>query len=562
MYLFFSEICLKNELNIAKNTELVKNFSSIVDLKNNLITTKFYEIGSHVLFIVFVTPKNKEFFYFKSSECDVSFYVIGDIGPFDKKKIIEEITRSYRYRFSDLIELPFLYNLIIIDHQTNLVYFLCDSYHCQSLYYSKINENWFVSNTLKAFSANPDFLSEWDCDEISNTFLIGTQMPEKTLIKNIKRAIFSEFLCFPYVGVNKISPPQVNYDLGLTLDDCISRIYDLTLEALSPYSTNYNIDLFFSGGNDSTSIANLLKKTSSKFNCLTYLDIGHDMNTKNVYDTLELLEINSDVFNFNPDQILACQEKAIWHGESEMVGVNSLNSSLELLMAQKISNEAWTTGDYFHGNLHLKSSASDSMHTKFKNLFNYSILSFSELKQLMGENKNTLQIKPYLNSFNSYEILTQIHSVICPAALYRLRNRTINYSSIYFFPTRSKKLVEFINSIPESLTESFVKYNNSMIMKIYDGFLKKSLGGCYALNQKKAWMQALISSDKNNKIRNEIENYVLYESTFLKELFGKKLHLLLKKDGCNGVERYDNFLFCLWSMDIFNRQFINFKKPT
>ena len=556
MYLFFSEVGPKSTFNAINNKIAIEKCLLALDNKKNTMTTVYHELGNDAVVLSFVTPLKKPLFHFKNSENNISVYLVGDTGLVDLQKIKNNIIYAYKTRFSDLAELEMLYNLIIVDHHKNVIFFLSDSYHCQTLYYSQIGEKYLVANTLKYFSVYPGFAKTWDREEIANTFLIGTQSPEKTLIKNVRRVKFSEFLSLPREGVKKIVLPESNYNERLTLPQCSSTIYDLTLESIKAYQKKNSIDLFFSGGKDSTAIARLLKKSHSKFNCHTYLDSPKDMNAENVYNALSCLNLTSAIFSVDPYKIIDWQEKAIAVGEADFVGVNSLNAALEFLMMGRVSKAAWTTGDFFHGYLKLKSSRPESMHARFKHLMHYNILSLTQIKSLMGDDVSILPTKNYLTADNANAVFNEIHSIICPAALYRLRNRAINYKSTFFFPARNTALYEFINTIPPQLTNAVIQHNNFKEMTIFNEFLKKIHQEESVTNPKKAWMGALVDSDQTNKIKNDIKNYVIHESVFLKNCFDKKLTAFFEENADDGKWHYSNFLFCLWSMDIFDQQFM------
>jgi len=563
MYLFGSSFVKKEQFNRSVMDNWQKNINLIADLSVNQMVRATHHVGPFILSLWFVLPKHHPLIYKEDLSGGLSFYLFGDPGPYSVVELCRQVVMAYqRGHFIKLTQLTMLYNLILIDHKLDKLFFFCDSYQCQIAFYSQYNTEYLISNSLKGMVTHPNAEPSLDYDEFINTLLLGNQFPEKTLISDVKRLRPNYYLAYPEGSSHKLPTLETEKDPGLSMVDCVETIHQLSLDALRPWVEKNQVGLLFSGGNDSTSVAQLLQKQrgNQSFN-YTYLTGSHDMNRDNVLCAKTMLGLSTHFLNYPIDTIANQQERSIWHGESDMVGLNALNVSLETTLTNTISNHcsAWTVGDYFQIPLKLNLyDSTNSMFDKLRRVFSNGILNKKELSTLFVISlklpQKLLHLTESLALLSGAEAFSEFTLAIYPASLYRLRNRINNFSATNFYLSRDQSLSNFINTIPRNLIQQITHNHQGKITVLFHEILKKILGAFYERGAKKSWMEAFVNLDKENVVKKEIQHYLRHESSLMKTLFGDKINGILEAQSF--VKRYDNLLFSLWSLDIFYRQFI------
>lgn len=559
MYLFSSMLIPCVAFQPQKQQLWGKKFSHAF-LPANQVICKSHIVGHWQFQLTFILPCHRTLTYFTDANEWVTFYIFGDLGFHAiedyKDRVINDYHAGHFYRLS---ELPFFYNLIIIDKRLEKIFFICDSYYGQTLYYHQFEHQTLVTNTQKAIVSYPDFKACFDKQEIMNTLLLGTQYPERTLIKGVNRIAPGYYLKLPELECLKIKFPEFEKNENLTMQDCVETIYQFSLEALEPYTTKGSVGVLFSGGNDSSSIAKLLqKKRGDDIYCLSYLAHSNDMNRYNIEAAGELLNIRTNFVNYSEQTLFQNQAMAVWHGESEIVGLNSLNATLEMALAQTLSSKtcAWTGGEMYQIPLKLQLQSSGSILEKFRIILNAKLLTEKESHDL-NLSFDTLslwdKLKNRVQYLNYGEILSEFCLPIFPGAVYRLRNRSIHFSSHYFLLNRNIRMNEFFATIPDNLIQKMTSNHQGKVTVLLDELFKKVLGTFYATRQKKAWMESFIRPQQRNTIRQELKLKLLNESPYVHEILGDDLSKMV--NGEHILHRYDELLFCLWSMELFAQQF-------
>ena len=559
MYLFFAEMVDNQYYSKTKSSAWSDRFESF--FKNDACSFFQFEhtIKTYCIQLSFLIPKNHLFYYKNNYKDSFSIYFVGDIRFYNPDALFERIAHLYRTSVSDLLYLPFIYNLIIVDHIEDKISFFSDSYLCQPLYYHKINQSYCVANTLKAYIANSEFRPSWNRAEVMNVFLIGATLPENTLISEIKKIKSGEYIAFPQFTLRKIPLVAKEKNNALGVRDCVEIVHQLMIEALKKYTNQADVGLLFSGGMDSTLIAKLLHstKTENAVNFLSFLVHENDMNKKNIMDAEKLLGIQTTFFDFQIDDIVSQQAMAVWHGESEILGVNSLNAVLEMQLGKKIAKSAipWTTGAQLQAHLRMNVPLDNTLENKLKKLFNYAMVKEFELRILMGDAFSLREIKAFLLESTVGDISEQFLLSVYPAPLFRLQNRSSCFQSLNFFIGRDNALIDFINTVPAHILQQTVAHHGRMVTRLNHELLRKTLGDFYETPRKKSWMESFVFSG-NHKINLDRIKEIVLSSRFLKDYFLGDLASFLDQVNFRDRMCYDKVLFFLWSMDIFNQQFL------
>lgn len=567
MYYFSSLLQSIDKSNPDTKNQWVQNFRRTIDGNQNELHQATHKLGDRTLSFLLALPNGISPLVHHDSEHNLTLYIVGDRGPYHKDFLFESAIKSYiKGQLYELTELPILYNLIIIDHKINQVSWFADNYHCQTTYYHKHKQSFLASNTLKGITCYPSINLELDLNQVNTSLVLGGQFPGHTLLKDVRCLKYGEYIHSQNCTAQQLPIPTYEKDTSLDSAKCIESLYDLCFASTKPYSGYDSIGLMFSGGRDSASIAKLLETLpNTSLDLCTYLSTDQDMNKENIEAAERMLGFKANIFSegIDPNSFMDSQKEAIWHGESEAVGVNSLNLAIEAKITKFVTdrNPAWSIGDCFQIELKKEHPYQNSIFTKVNFATNYNLIKVIDSSGFLeGTNiKNDIlsNVTSYVQSHLAKDVYQDFNLSLYPGCLYRLRNRSTHFSSHNFILNRSPELRDFIRSIPDAIRCNFVQYQNGKTRNLLlEGILNKLLGDFYRRPQRKCWMESFLDVAKNSPIRTAAQNYVFHDSNFLKNLFGSKLERL-KSVANPRPPKHDNLVFLLLSLDIFNDKFVS-----
>ncbi len=433
-------------------------------------------------------------------------------------------------------------------------------------FYHKHRRDFLVSNSLKGITCHPNINLELDINQVNTGLVLGGQFPGHTLLKEIYCLKYGEYIHSQKCVSEHLPIPNYKKDNSLDAASCIEALYDLCFASTKPYSSYDRIGLMYSGGRDSTSIARLLETLpDTSLDLCTYLASDQDMNKENIDAAEKIFGLKPSVFSegIDANSFMDLQKEAIWYGESEAVGVNSLNLAMEAKFAKFVAerNHAWSVGDCFQSEVKKEHPYQNSIFTKINFATNYNLIKIIDstgfFERTNIKNDILSNLASYVQNRLAKDVYEEFNLSLYPGCLYRLRNRSNDFSSHNFILNRSPELRDFIRTIPQAIRCKFVRYPNGKTRNfLLEGLLNKLLGEFYRRPQQKCWMESFLDVDKNSAIRTTAQNYVFHESAFLKDLFGNSLKRL-ESTANQRPPKHDNLVFSLLSLDIFNDKFVS-----
>ena len=232
--------------------------------------------------------------------------------------------------------------LIYYDKITRQCFLMTDLMGCSPIYYFQhqgtlifaSRQDLIIQNIKERWQLNTSLLFEW--------LHVGIINPPNTLIQNIKSIPVSQFLkTSPSNELRSFQFPIPDYEDFSTqlMKQKLKDGFDLSLETM---------DILCSGGLDSSVLVALACKQLNKpvrAHTISLSNDGYEYQTTQILQ--QALNIDIHYFKSHPEQVFYHIDQSIRQGESEVVGILSVNASMEHLFAQHVNQYSMNmiTGD-------------------------------------------------------------------------------------------------------------------------------------------------------------------------------------------------------------------------
>ena len=241
-------------------------------------SVNFYIDGNHTV----KSETTSDFFVKKHG---LTIHIFGEIiGAIIDNDVYnsEEIKKLFKFKFEDI---NFIKKIIrnsigsfyVIISQLDNIQIIC-SYSSPGLFYKTKNKIIYFSNTEKYF-----FRQCGDIKEINEEVLLNTVVSHQILLRPPFATIFNDISRLP--GATSLTIDKklnINLDFQLLqeipqnnykeppIKECVKRfefLIENTLKLIVQFYNGKNLELFFSGGIDSSVLMLALKKTGMQFTC-------------------------------------------------------------------------------------------------------------------------------------------------------------------------------------------------------------------------------------------------------------------------------------------------------
>lgn len=237
------------------------------------------------------------------------------------------------------------FSVLIFDKAKNKLILISAHLGTHPWYYCETHQGLFFANTQKQLLQSAGLEGNLNHDVLFELFHLGFISPPDTLIKQVKCIPPSHYLD----ASNTIELKPFRYSIPEKASFSPSKMNDLLCDSIDESTgCSREVHILCSGGLDSSILAAIAAKKLNKRPTLHV--IAFDKDSPEYTQTQFLkdhLECNVIYFSPTIENVFAKVQDSLEQGESEMVGILSLNASLEFLFSQHVLGftDSLLTGD-------------------------------------------------------------------------------------------------------------------------------------------------------------------------------------------------------------------------
>lgn len=449
----------------------------------------------------------------KYEDHDVTVLCFGNTAV-DRLSQISQLYKSGK--INQIRQSATTFSVLIFDKAKNKLTLICDHLGTYPWYYCKTHQGLFFANTQKQLIQSAGLQGKLNHDVLFELFHLGFISPPDTLIAQVKCIPPSHYL----EASDTLALKPFRYSTPEKASFSPSKMIDLLYDSIQEsIGCSREVHILCSGGLDSSILAAIVSK---KFNKKPTLHvIAFEKDSPEYYQTQFLKDhLGCNVIYFSPkvDNIYANIQGSLEQGESEMVGILSLNASLEFLFSQHVlgfTDSVLTGDDNLITPSRLTRQSPGYYHLK------YGLLETPQILKLLNNGKQGML--KFVNKFNSafdqvdlYSTYRarriDIHSTLIGKIIAKYRI-SLSEQQTCVMPFNHPEYTSYIDRL------NYHDHNFNYRSALQNIAISENLLPPSYFQQQKAWMPSIWKEDKHRPYLGKMIKSVISEkdelSTFI-----------------------------------------------